>query len=197
MALLSQASQNQSSNTPSPTSTQQAAASSASPTQLPEANANQPFTRPREFKGRFTITNKSWKTEYGNVKSSEYSTLKASLESELNNALENAIPGFVTCVVQWFNRGSVITHFAVYVTGNQDLTSEKLQNILIGAWSSGSLASFTLENIIVESEESQDEQATEETGTFFTWELWKIIAFGGLLIVLILLILIIVLLVST
>ena len=91
----------------------------------------------------------------------------------------------------------MITHFAVYVTGNQDLTSEKLQNILIGAWSSGSLASFSLENIIVESEESQDEQATEETGTFFTWELWKIIALGGLLIVLILLILIIVLLVST
>lgn len=199
LSLLSQSSQNQSFVSPSPTSTQQPATSSSavSPTQLTGPNVNRPVTRPKEFKGRFTITNMSWKPEYANVKSSEYSNLKASLERELNNTLENAIPGFVMCVAQWFNKGSVIAHFVIYVSGNQELTSEKLQMLLLGAWSSGSLTNFSLENITVEKEQIQNEQTTEETKTFLRWELWKIISLGGLLIVFILLVFILGLLVST
>ena len=123
--------------------------------------------------------------------------LKSSLEEELNNALENVVPDFVLCVVQWFNKGSVITHFAVYVSGNPDLTPDKLHALLLGALSSGSLANFTLENITVEPEQSRDEKATEETETFLKWELWKIVSLGGLLIVFILLLCILGLMVST
>ena len=174
--------------------TQPAATSSVSPTRLNEATINQPITRPKEFKGRFTVENMQWKPEYADVKSNEYKTLKASLETELNSALEYKISGFVMCVVQWFNKGSVITHFAVYVSETSDLTSDKLHTILLGALS---LANFTLENITVEQEQGRDEKATEETETFLKWELWKIVSLGGLLIVFILLLCILGLMVST
>ena len=191
--LISHASQNQS-ITPSASSSQQLV-----PTVLVSTQPSEPepvVTTPREFKGTFTITNFPWKPEFANVKSADYKNLKASLETELNNALENAISGFVMCVVQWFIKGSVITHFAVYVNGNHELNSEKLQNILLGAWSSNSLASYSLEKITVEAEQTQDEQATEATIMFLKWELWKIISLGAAVIVFILLIVILVLIVS-
>lgn len=177
--------------------TQPAATPSVSPTKLDEATANQPITRPKEFKGRFTVANTPWKAEYADVKSSDYKMLKSSLEEELNDVLEKAIPGFVLCVVQWFNKGSVITHFAVYVSGNPDLTPDKLHTFLLGALSTGSLANFTLENITVQPEQSRGEEATEETETFLKWELWKIVSLGGLLIVFILLLCILGLMVSS
>ena len=156
----------------------------------------QQFTRPQEFTGRFTIKHIPWKSKYADIKSNESTTLKSSLEAELNNALEKAIQGFVTCVVQWFSQGSVITHFAVYVNRDSYLTAEKLQMILLRAWSSGSLSTFSLEEITVESQQSENEEATKETATFLKWELWKVISIGSAVIVFILLLCILGLVVS-
>lgn len=156
----------------------------------------QQFTRPQEFTGRFTIKDVPWKSEYADTKSNEYTTLRSSLEAELNIALEKAIQGFVTCVVQWFSQGSVITHFVVYVNRDSYLTSEKLQMILLGAWSSGSLSSFSLEEITIESQQSENEEASTETATFLKWELWKVISVGNAVIIFILLLCILGLVVS-
>ncbi|XP_078348764.1 uncharacterized protein LOC144633771 isoform X2 [Oculina patagonica] len=202
LSIVSQSSENESSIAPSATSqhtimtitpspsSSSSSSSSVSPTQNTRAgdldNRDVVVTRPREFKGRFTITNIPWKSQYSNVKSPEYNSLKSSLETVLNNALENKISDFIVCVVQWFNKGSVITDFAVFVKGNSELSNEGLQRIMSEISSSGSLANFSLGNIVMESQPTQD--PTEGTEAPLMIELWKIISIGGLLIVFILLI---------
>lgn len=181
--------------TPSPSILSSSSSSSVSPTENTEAvNKDVVVTRPREFKGRFTITNIPWKSQYANVKSPEYNSLKSSLETVLNNALENKISGFIMCVVQWFNKGSVITDFVVFVKENSELSSEGLQRIMSDISSSGPLGNFSLGNIFIKSQPAQD--PTEGTEATLMIELWKIISIGGLLIVFILLIFILGLLVS-
>lgn len=185
--------------TPSPSILSSSSSSSVSPTENTEAgdldNKEVVVTKPREFKGKFTITNIPWKSQYANVKSSEYNSLKSSLETVLNNALENKISDFIMCVVQWFNKGSVITDFVIFLKGNSELSNEGLQRIMSDISSSGSLANFSLGNIVMESQPTQD--PTEGTEAPLMIELWKIISIGGLLIVFILLIFILGLLVSS
>lgn len=185
--------------TPSPSILSSSSSSSVSPTENTEAgdldNKEVVVTKPREFKGKFTITNIPWKSQYANVKSPEYNSLKSSLETVLNNALENKISDFIMCVVQWFNKGSVITDFVIFLKGNSELSNEGLQRIMSDISSSGSLANFSLGNIVMESQPTQD--PTEGTEAPLMIELWKIISIGGLLIVFILLIFILGLLVSS
>lgn len=116
----------------------------------------------------------------------------------MDSALQNTVAGYIMCVVQWFNKGSVITDFVVFVSGNEKLTPDELQkDIFRASSSSGSLANFTLENIVIESQQSQRTDETEDTEAPAIIELWKIITFGGLLVVFVLLVFILGLLVST
>lgn len=180
----------------SPSAVSPSSSSSLSPTENTKAGDlgnKDVIARPREFKGRFTITNISWKSQYANVKSPEYNSLKSSLETVLNNGLENKISGFVMCVVQWFNKGSVITDFAIFVKGDTELTNERLQRVISEVSSSGSLGNFSLGNIVMESQPTQE---PEESEAPLMIELWKIISLGGLLIVFVLLVFILGLLVS-
>lgn len=96
-------------------------------------------------------------------------------------------------MVQWFNKGSVITDFVAFVKGNTELTTEGLQRIMVKVSSSGSLANFSLGSIVIDSQPTQE---TEETEAPLLIELWKIISIGGLLVIFILLIFILGLLVS-
>ena len=92
----------------------------------------------------------------------------------------------------------MITDFVVFVSGNEKLTPDELQkDIFRASSSSGSLANFTLENIVIESQQSQRTDETEDTEAPAIIELWKIITFGGLLVVFVLLVFILGLLVST
>ncbi|XP_022778059.1 uncharacterized protein LOC111319580 [Stylophora pistillata] len=93
------------------------------------------------------------------------------------------------CAVHWFNRGSVITDFVVFVNGNENVSPEELQKAIITASSTGSLGNFTLKNIVIESPRDQRTGETEDTeGSMIMIELWMIITFGGIVIVAVLLI---------
>ena len=98
------------------------------------------------------------------------------------------------CVVQWFNKGSVITDFVIYVKGNAELSSEGLQRIMSDVSSSGAVGNFSLGNVVMELQPTQETEP--DTDAPLMIELWKIISIGGLLIVFILLIFILGLLVS-
>ena len=206
LPVLTQGRQNQSdvshiitSISPSPTITAPTS-SIASPIKDDEdlnANREGNIVSPREFKGRFAITNIDYKPQYANVKSDEYKTLKDSLEKALDSSLENTVPGYIMCAVRWFYKGSVITDFVVFVNGNENVSPEELQKAIVSASSTGSLANFKLKNVVIESPQDQRSGENEDNkGSMIMIELWMIITFGGIVIVIVLLFFILGLLVS-